>query len=246
MRHTPRGVLGPPECERYTGVRSALAGAVSVHCYLWRMPVHVSVINDFDVVVAGVRALLAPFSDRVLVVDTQLQDTPDVTVDVALYDTFAASLDWQSRLAALAADPDVGAVAVYSFMTEPRAVEDSLAAGAAGFLAKSRTAAELVEGIELIAGGHRVVDRGGCGSALPGDATAGDRWPAEDVGLTPREAEMLSLIVRGFSNEEIARSRYLSPNTVKSYIREAYRKIGVTTRAQAVAWGMRNGLEADR
>lgn len=210
------------------------------------MPVHVSVINDFDVVVAGVRALLAPFSDRVLVVDTQLQDTPDVSVDVALFDTFAATPDWQSRLAELAADPAVRAVAVYSFMTDPRAVEDSLAAGAGGYLAKSRTAAELVEGIELIAAGHRVVDRGGRHGVTPNDSTAGDHWPAEDVGLTPRESEMLSLIVRGYSNEEIARSRYLSPNTVKSYIREAYRKIGVTTRAQAVAWGMRNGLEADR
>ena len=71
----------------------------------------------------------------------------------------------------------------------------------------------------------------------------GDHWPAEHVGLTPREAEMIALIVRGYSNEEIATSRYLSPNTVKSYIREAYRKIRVNTRAQAVAWGRRNGLE---
>lgn len=205
------------------------------------MPVRVSVINDFDVVVAGVRALLSPYADRVLVVDTQLQATPDVSVDVALFDTFAAPLDWQSKLAELAAHPGVRAVAVYSFMTDPRAVEDSLTAGACGFLAKSLTATELVAGIESIAGGHRVVDLGAHDGGV-----SGDHWPAEDVGLSPREAEMLSLIVRGYSNEEIARSRYLSPNTVKSYIREAYRKIGVTTRAQAVAWGMRNGLETAR
>lgn len=203
------------------------------------MPVRVSVVNDFDVVVAGVRALLSPFADRVLVVDTQLQSTPDVSVDVALFDTFAAPLDWQSKLATLAVDAAVGAVAVYSFMTDPRAVEDSLAAGAGGFLAKSLPAEALVEGIEAIAAGHRVVDLGAQDGGV-----SGDHWPAEDVGLTPREAEMLSLIVRGYSNEQIARSRYLSPNTVKSYIREAYRKIGVTTRAQAVAWGMRHGLEA--
>ena len=212
-----------------------------MYCYFWHMPLYVSVINDFDVVVAGVRALLSPFADRVLVVDTQLQSTPDVSVDVALFDTFAAPLDWQAMLAELAADPGVGAVAVYSFMTDPRAIEDSLAAGAGGFLAKSRSAAELVEGIELIAGGQQVVDRGGHEGVV-----SGDHWPAEGVGLTPREAEMLSLIVRGYSNEEIARSRYLSPNTVKSYIRETYRKIGVTTRAQAVAWGMRHGLEPSR
>ena len=214
---------------------------ISVYCYFWHMPLYVSVINDFDVVVAGVRALLSPFADRVLVVDTQLQSPPDVAVDVALFDTFAAPLDWQLRLTEMARGTKVGAVAVYSFMTDPRAVEDSLAAGAAGFLAKSLSAEALVEGIESIAGGHRVVDLGARDGGV-----SGDHWPAEDVGLTPREAEMLSLIVRGYSNEEIARSRYLSPNTVKSYIREAYRKIGVTTRAQAVAWGMRHGLEPAR
>lgn len=219
-RHTPRGVNG-------------------IHCYLCLMPVRVSVVNDFDVVVAGVRVLLSPYSDRVLVVDTQLQAPPGVAVDVALFDTFAAPLGWQSRLAELATHPGVRAVAVYSFMTDPRAVADSLASGADGFLAKSLPATAMVEGIELIATGKRVVDLGSRDGGV-----SGDRWPTEDVGLTPREAEMLSLIVRGYSNEEIARSRYLSPNTVKSYIREAYRKIGVTTRAQAVAWGMRHVLEA--
>src|SRR5699024_11243431 len=90
-------------------------GVNGIHCYLCHLAVRVSVINDFDVVVAGVRALLSPYSDRVLVVDTQLQAPPDVAVDVALFDTFAAPLSWQSRLAELATHPGVRAVAVYSF-----------------------------------------------------------------------------------------------------------------------------------
>jgi DNA-binding CsgD family transcriptional regulator len=53
---------------------------------------------------------------------------------------------------------------------------------------------------------------------------------------------MLALITQGRSNEEITAACYLSINTVKSYIRDAYRKIGVTTRPQAVAWALRNGL----
>ena len=57
-----------------------------------------------------------------------------------------------------------------------------------------------------------------------------------------RESEMISLICQGMSNAEIAETSYLSPNSVKSYIRSAYRKIGVATRAQAVAWGIQNGL----
>jgi len=54
---------------------------------------------------------------------------------------------------------------------------------------------------------------------------------------------MLALIAQGLSNEDIASACYLSINTVKSYIRDAYRKIGVTTRPQAVAWALKNGFE---
>jgi DNA-binding CsgD family transcriptional regulator len=63
------------------------------------------------------------------------------------------------------------------------------------------------------------------------------------VGLTAREAEVLALITQGFSNQEIAERSYLSINSVKTYIRTAYRKIGVTRRAQAVVWGMKHGFE---
>ena len=61
----------------------------------------------------------------------------------------------------------------------------------------------------------------------------------QEAGLGPREADILRLIVPGLSNHEIARTLYLSINSVKTYIRSPYRKIGVTNRAQAVAWGSR-------
>ena len=73
-----------------------------------------------------------------------------------------------------------------------------------------------------------------------------DKWPAKEAGLSPREAEVVSLIVQGLSNEQIAEQCYLSLNTVKTYVRSAYRKMDVTTRAQAVAWGIENGLKPDR
>jgi DNA-binding NarL/FixJ family response regulator len=60
--------------------------------------------------------------------------------------------------------------------------------------------------------------------------------------LTGREVDMLTLICSGLSNAEIAKSLYLSPNSVKCYIRTAYRKIGVTSRSQAVIWGLEHGL----
>jgi len=60
--------------------------------------------------------------------------------------------------------------------------------------------------------------------------------------LTGREEEMLRMISQGYSNKEIAATLYLSINSVKTYIRSAYRKIGIERRAQAVIWGINEGL----
>jgi len=60
--------------------------------------------------------------------------------------------------------------------------------------------------------------------------------------LTARESEIIALITTGLSNNEIARQTYLSINSVKSYIRSAYRRMGVSSRSQAVLWGVQHGL----
>ncbi|MEO9323958.1 response regulator transcription factor [Nocardioides sp. C4-1] len=60
--------------------------------------------------------------------------------------------------------------------------------------------------------------------------------------LTKRELEVLRLITQGLSNDDIARELYITHNTVKSFVRSAYRKIGVTRRPQAVVWGFQHGL----
>ncbi|MCC9054433.1 response regulator transcription factor [Microbacterium sp. F2E] len=70
-------------------------------------------------------------------------------------------------------------------------------------------------------------------------------WPGKREGITDRESEILALITQGKSNAEIARLTYLSPNTVKSYIRSVYRKIGATSRTQAVLYGVRHGFTPD-
>jgi DNA-binding CsgD family transcriptional regulator len=61
-------------------------------------------------------------------------------------------------------------------------------------------------------------------------------WPGRGEGLSDRESEILALITQGKSNAEVAAQTYLSPNTVKSYIRTIYRKIEVGSRTQAVLW----------
>jgi DNA-binding CsgD family transcriptional regulator len=76
-------------------------------------------------------------------------------------------------------------------------------------------------------------------------AANGLDWPGRREGLSDREAEILALITQGRSNAEVAVLTFLSPNTVKSYIRMVYRKIDVASRTQAVLWGVDHGFTPD-
>jgi len=72
----------------------------------------------------------------------------------------------------------------------------------------------------------------------PDDST----YPGKAEGLSRRESGVLALIVQGRSNQEIASELFLSVNSVKTYIRSAYRKIGANHRAQAVVWALQHGF----
>ena len=100
---------------------------------------------------------------------------------------------------------------------------------------------DLVAAIEKVQGGSVVVSDVEPSAALRAEIDHGD-WPGRGHGLSAREAEVLVLIAQGLSNQEIADRAFLSINSVKTYVRSAYRKIGVERRTQAVIWATRNGF----
>ena len=110
-----------------------------------------------------------------------------------------------------------------------------------GYLSKTLPARDLVAALEAVHAGETVI------SDPPARATRapGLDWPGRREGLTDREAEILALITQGKSNAEVAALTYLSPNTIKSYIRTIYRKINVASRTQAVLWGVNHGFTPD-
>lgn len=203
-------------------------------------PVRVAVVNDYDIVVAGIASLLAPYADRVAVVELDAGVPVVSDVDVVLYDTFGQvqgdGVDLEDLLHGAGAR-----VAIFSWNTDPALVERALGKGAAAYLSKQLAAGDIVDALERVHAGEQVVPA----VAGPDRETSG-AWPGRESGLTAREAEVLALITQGLSNQEIADRSYLSINSVKTYIRTAYRKIGVTRRAQAVGWGMNHGFAPDR
>jgi DNA-binding NarL/FixJ family response regulator len=192
-------------------------------------PVRIAVANDYELVIAGVRAMLEPFADRVTVADTIVIGEPIThAVDVALFDTFGRADDAVSAVKRLADDPQVGKVALYTGSPRPAQVGAALDAGAAAVLSKTRPAVALVEALERVAAGERIVD-GGAGGPQPLP------WPGAARGLTARQSEVISLLLQGLSNAEIASALFVDVNTVKTHLRHAYKALGVRSRAQALA-----------
>jgi len=200
--------------------------------------IRLAIVDDYAVVIAGVARFLA--DERIDVVETGASLPVITDVDIVLYDTFGQvqgdGIDLEDFVR------DSGAkVVIYSWNLQPELIQRAIEGGAAGYLSKVLTGPEIVDALERIMAGEVVVLAGSHETSVSG---AGD-WPGRSAGLSPREAEILALITQGLRNQEIADRAYLSINSVKTYIRSAYRKIGVDRRSQAVLWGVANGFEPD-
>ncbi len=205
------------------------------------MPVRIALVNDYDVVVAGVARMLDGYTDRVFVAELDTNKGVQDAVDVVLYDNFAQPEADRDEVDTLVANPRAARVAVYTWNFHPELVQQARERGVHGYLSKALPARELVDAIERVHAGEMVVS-----DAPPRARVApGLDWPGRREGLTDREAEILALVTQGMSNAQVAELTFLSPNTVKSYIRAIYRKIAVESRTQAVLWGIRHGFAPD-
>jgi DNA-binding NarL/FixJ family response regulator len=206
-----------------------------------RDPVCVAIVDDYDVVVIGLANLLGPYADRIVVAELDANASVEDDVEVVLYDSFAQPEADQDDIEVLVQNPHCRYVVVYTWNFHPALIEAALSKGASGYLSKTLAARDLVRAIEAVADGEVVVSE-----PPPRSRTApGLDWPGRGEGLTDREAEVLALITQGKSNLEIAALMFLSINTVKSYVRSTYRKIGVTTRPHAILWGIEHGFTPD-
>ena len=202
----------------------------------------VALVDDYDVVLLGLARMLDGYRDRVRVVEIDANEAVDDVVDIVLYDSFAQPESDQDEIAVLVGNPRAHRVVVYTWNFHPDLIDNALRQGAHGYLSKTLPARELVQALEAVHAGEVVVSD----PAPRARSAPGLEWPGRQEGLTDRESEVLALITQGKSNAEVAALTYLSPNTVKSYIRTIYRKIDVASRTQAVLWGVAHGFTPDR
>jgi DNA-binding NarL/FixJ family response regulator len=191
-------------------------------------PLQVAIVSPQPVVVHGLVDMLTRHPNRVVVVSCPDGHEPDVI----LFDVVDLVDGDSSGLQALLASTTAKVLAVGRDL-RPDLAARALAIGADGAFSMGVSEPELIDAVE---------------SAVRGTSAAGpemsDGRPrlGADAGLTTREVEVIALIALGRTNREIAAELYLSPNSIKTYVRTAYRKIGATSRSQAVAWAIRNGF----
>lgn len=196
-------------------------------------PVRVAVANDYDLVVAGVAGLLSRFPSRLQVTELVTgRSEIDEPVDVVLFDTYGRAEMGLGRVRELQRMATVGRVAVYTLSWDTELVRAALGSGASAVLSKTLPADALANDLLRVAAGQTVVDPGSGRQPRTVDRT----WPGHDRQLTERESEVLALVASGLSNAETGHLLHLGVNTVKTHLRNAYRKAGVKNRAQAAAF----------
>ncbi len=207
-------------------------------------PMRLALMNDYEVVVLGLARMFEQYQDRVEIVELDASVTAQEPVDIAMYDTFSMAQADGDDLDEAIANPNIDRLVVYTWNLDDDLIAAALRKGARGYLAKWLPAAELVAALERVRRGEVVVIDGDDPRSVAASSVGGD-WPGRDEGLTNREAEVIALITQGMSNREIAEQTHLSINSVKSYIRSSYRKMGVSSRTQAVLWGVEHGFLPD-
>jgi two-component system, NarL family, response regulator LiaR len=195
-------------------------------------PIRVALVNDYMIVLEGLRALLKSSEPEIQVVEIDLRKEPRRGVDVTLLDTYGELDSLNERVRSLGADSGNGAIVVFSFSDRPEAVRHAMRAGAQGFISKAVPRQQIIEGIKGTAKGDRIILTQRSQHAQMDEAL---RWPGRDMGLTERESELLSMLSTGMTNRELGSHLYISENTIKTHLRRLYAKLGVRNRAQAAS-----------
>jgi DNA-binding NarL/FixJ family response regulator len=203
--------------------------------------IRVLVADDHAVLRTGLRAMLEQEPDITVTGEAASADQAVVRArslqpDVVLLDVV------MPRKSGLDALPDIRKAApetrviVLSMQTNPSTIRKALNAGAAGFLSKHASEADLVDAIRRVAAGARYID-----PELAADLVVPDSAVLTE-NLSEREREVMYMLALGYTNQEVADQLYISVRTVDTHRAHLMRKLELRTRAELVLYALANGL----
>jgi DNA-binding NarL/FixJ family response regulator len=204
-------------------------------------PTEVIVADDHPVLRHGLQALLSNEPDIAIVAEATTGEEAaglcvDRQPDVLLLDLSMpgqSARDTVSQVRERA--PETGII-VLTAHRDPATARDLLGLGARGYVLKDDAPEAVGEAIRAVLSGRRWCSAGIVWS--PHD----EAEPAGTPRLTDREQELMELLVQGHDVNGIAETLVLSGQTVRNYLHTLYRKLGVTSRAQAVIWAYQHGF----
>jgi DNA-binding NarL/FixJ family response regulator len=206
-------------------------------------PLRVVLTDDHPVVRSGIRALLEQAPDITVVGEADngtdaLRLVAALQPDVLLLDVQMPGLDGVEVARQLKASGSPTFVLALSAYDDEHFIRELLACGAAGYLTKDEAPDAIVEAV-------RGVARGEEGWFSRRAAARLAAWSRSDNAgqprLTEREADVLRLLSRGWSNNQIAEELFVTERTVRFHLRNIYDKIEVNSRGEAIAWALREG-----
>ena len=213
-------------------------------------PLRVVIVDDHQMVIEGLKAMLSPFAARVTVVgealgaDEALGVIAELKPDIVLSDIRMQGSSGLDLCRSVRERDPARKVILLSVYDDEQYLFQALRVGASGYLLKGIGSDELVRQLELVHGGEMAIDAGLAARAVDTAARMqrDEFWPGARQGLTQRESEILSLVVAGLSNRGVATKLIIGEETVKSHLRAIYRKLGVGDRTGAVATALREGI----
>ncbi len=203
---------------------------------MYQQPIRVMIVDDHLLMRDGLNALLSTFdeikvvalasdSEQALVLCAQLQP------DVILMDLSMPRMDGPTAIARIHGTwPQVQVIALTSFVEEAL-IRRTIQAGAIGYLHKNVSLLQLVEAIHAARQGRPTIDA----AAAQVYMRTITRPPHPGHDLTERERDVLSLLVGGRTNKEIAGQLALSSGTIRVYVSNILAKLGATNRTEAAA-----------
>ncbi|MFC8923661.1 response regulator [Cellulosimicrobium sp. NPDC057127] len=213
--------------------------------------IRVVIVDDQELVRAGLRALAVHDGDIEVVAEARtgcegLARVRELRPDVVLMDVRMPEMDGLEATRAIVADAALADVRVLMLTTfdEDEDVVAAVRAGAAGYLLKDVSPGELREAVRVVARGGSLLSPSVAATVMR--AAAGGAPVVVDearlAGLTAREREVLEQVGRGLTNDEIARTLFLSPATARTYVSRLLTKLDARDRAALVVLAYETGL----
>lgn len=213
-------------------------------------PIRVVLVDDHEMVIEGLKAMLSSFRARVRVVgqavgvENALEVISSLKPDIVLCDVRMKGASGLDLCRAVREHDPNRKVVLLSVYDDEQYLFQAMRVGASGYLLKGINSDELVRQLESVREGSTAIDFGLAARAVDTAARLqrDEFWPGARHGLTQRESEILSFVVTGLSNRGIATKLVIGDETVKSHLRSIYRKLNVSDRTAAVATALREGI----